>query len=104
MEIVISAETIITIGKVLSALAVIGGAIAWIAKFVSRQKSHEEAIAELRKEMAEQNAATQHELTMICYGLLACLKGLQEQGCNGPVTEARNMLEKHLNQAAHGDG
>ena len=26
------------------------------------------------------------EQTLICYGLLACLQGLKEQGCNGPVT------------------
>ena len=25
----------------------------------------------------------------------------KEQGCNGPVTEAMNRLEEHLNQAAH---
>ena len=31
---------------------------------------------------------------MICYGVLACLKGLKEKGCNGPVTDA-------LNKAAH---
>ena len=37
-----------------------------------------------------------------CYGILACLKGLKEQGCNGPVTEALHTLEKHLNQSAHG--
>ena len=35
------------------------------------------------------------------YGLLACLKGLREQGCNGPVTEAINKIEKHLNKQAH---
>ena len=31
----------------------------------------------------------------------ACLKGLKEQGCNGPVTEAINKIEKHLNLQAH---
>ena len=35
------------------------------------------------------------------YGILACLKGLKEQGCNGPVTEAVNKIEKHINKAAH---
>jgi len=32
---------------------------------------------------------------------LACLMGLKEQGCNGPVTEAINQLEKHINKQAH---
>ena len=31
----------------------------------------------------------------------ACLKGLQEQGCNGPVTEAVNRIEEYLNKKAH---
>jgi len=46
-------------------------------------------------------AAIWQEQTLICYGVLACLKGLKEQGCNGPVTAALDKLEKHLNQAAH---
>ena len=41
------------------------------------------------------------ELTLIVYGLLASLKGLKEQGCNGPVTEAINKIEKHINIKAH---
>lgn len=90
MEIVINAETIIEWGKVLGALGVIGGVIAWCVKFVNRQKKQDEELL-----------ATRKELTVLCYGVLACLKGLQEQGCNGPVTEARNRLEKHLNKAAH---
>ena len=44
----------------------------------------------------------QEEQALIVYGLLACLKGLNEQGCNGPVTEAVTKIEKHINQKAHG--
>jgi hypothetical protein len=33
----------------------------------------------------------------------ACLSGLKEQGCNGPVTQALDALEKHLNKQAHID-
>ena len=41
--------------------------------------------------------------TLLTYGVLACLKGLKEQGCNGPVSEAINKIEKYLNKKAHGD-
>ena len=41
------------------------------------------------------------EQSLLTYGVLACLKGLKEQGCNGPVTEAIGKIEKHLNQQAH---
>lgn len=33
--------------------------------------------------------------------ILACLKGLKEQGCNGPVTEAIDKIQKHINKQAH---
>ena len=48
--------------------------------------------------------AIRQEQILICCGVLACLKGLKEQGCDGPVTEALGKLEAHLNQAAHDGG
>lgn len=45
--------------------------------------------------------AIQEEQTVQCYCILACLKGLAEQGCNGPVHEGIDMMEKHLNKKAH---
>ena len=44
----------------------------------------------------------QEEQTLVVYGLLACLKGLAEQGCDGPVSEAIDKIEKHINKKAHG--
>lgn len=91
MEIIVTTETIVRAASLITALGVIGGAIVWCVKFLGRQKAQDKELKELRKEN-----------TMICYGILACLKGLKEQGCNGPVSEALNRLEKHLNEAAHG--
>ena len=90
VEVVITADMIIQLGKILGALGAIGGVIAWVVRFVQRQKKQDEELAAMRKEQ-----------TILCYGVLSCLKGLQEQGCNGPVKEARSKLEKHLNKAAH---
>ena len=44
----------------------------------------------------------QEEQTVQCYCILACLKGLAEQGCNGPVHEGIDRMERHLNKKAHG--
>ena len=44
----------------------------------------------------------QEEQTLLTYGVLACLKGLKEQGADGPVSEAIDKIEKHLNMKAHG--
>lgn len=90
MEVTISADTIIKAAALLTALGGIGGVVVWCVKFVQRQQRQDKEIAAIRKEQ-----------TLICYGVKACLQGLKEQGCNGPVTEALNKLDKHLNQAAH---
>ncbi|MEY8315968.1 branched-chain amino acid ABC transporter permease [Oscillospiraceae bacterium 50-58] len=90
MEVTINADTLVKLAAVLTSLGVIGGVLLWCFKFVQRNKKQDEELKAIRKEQ-----------TLICYGLLACLKGLKEQGCNGPVTEAMNKMEKYLNQAAH---
>ena len=37
------------------------------------------------------------EQCLLTYGMLACLKGRKEQGCNDSVTEAIDKIEKHIN-------
>ena len=86
----IDAKTLIELAALLTALGVIGGAALWAVKFVDRQKKQDRELTAIRKEQ-----------TLICYGVMACLRGLKEQGCDGPVTAALDKLEKHLNQAAH---
>ena len=90
MEMTISAQTIVQAASVLTAAGTLGAAALWCMRFVQRQRRQDKELASIRREQ-----------TLICYGVLACLKGLKEQGCNGPVTEALDRLEKHLNQAAH---
>ena len=90
MELTISADTVIRAASLLAALGGLGGAAVWCLRFVERQKHQDKEITAIRKEQ-----------TLICYGILACLKGLKEQGCNGPVSAALDKMEKHLNQAAH---
>lgn len=86
----ITAQTIITTAAVLTALGVIGAlALKILGVFTEHQKLKKDA------------QATKKELALLTYGLLACLKGLAEQGCNGPVHEAIDKIEKHLNTQAH---
>lgn len=86
----IDANTVLTAAKLISAFGVLGGVVVWCIKFVERQK----------KQGAEL-IAIQRELVMVCRGLRACLQGLKEQGCDGPVEEALDLLNKHLNGEAH---
>lgn len=68
---------------------------------VEVEKECVEKIDSLKTETDTRLDSIQNEQTVICYGVLAALKGLKEQGCNGPVTDAINMIEKHLNIQAH---
>lgn len=101
MQITLTWQTIITAGAVFSAAMMLVAAMAKIVRWMDRQKQQDSDIKALRETHISDMDSMKHEQTLIVYGLLACLKGLKEQGCNGPVTEAINKIEKHLNQKAH---
>lgn len=73
-----------------AALAALAGYCARALVWLQRQKRQDEDIRAIKAEQG-----------LLTYGVLACLKGLREQGCNGPVTEAIAKIEKHLNKKAH---
>lgn len=86
----VSWQTIITAAAVI-------GAVVTIMKYynkgydlVQHQKEQDKDIKEIKEEQ-----------TVIVRGILACLRGLQEQGCDGPVTAAIKEIDDHLVQAAH---
>lgn len=87
---------LVTWQSVITAAAFVGAVLALLKSynkgydFVKRQKEQDDIISEIQAEQA-----------ILTYGILACLKGLKEQGANGPVTEAINKIEKHLNEKAH---
>jgi hypothetical protein len=86
----------ITIQSLVTAAAVAAAAAALLGYtnrgfvWLHRQRSQDEDIRAIKAEQG-----------LLTYGVLACLKGLREQGCNGPVTEAIQKIERHLNEAAH---
>ena len=86
----VSLENIHELAELLGSLAVIGGALVALYKFFERDRKQGTSIRNI-----------QEEQTLLCYGIKACLQGLAEQGCDGPVHDALDKLEKHLNQKAH---
>lgn len=96
------------LAKVLSIVSVIIGLITIAVTAIKRRAKEQEKLEDLKKKMDEDQEHTvavrrscHEEQTLIICGLLACLKGLKEQGCNGPVTEAINKIERHINIKAH---
>ena len=90
MGLTITAQTIITAAAVLAAIIAIFKYYNKVYDLVKHQKEQDDDIKTIKKEQ-----------TLIIYGVLACLKGMHEQGANGPVTEAIDKIEKHINLAAH---
>ena len=88
------AEIIIKIGAVVGAIVAIVTIISKIFKFIERQKQQDAEIDRLKKRVEKEN-------TLICYGLSACLDGLQQLGANHTVPKAKDKLDKYLNQQAH---
>lgn len=87
---VVTTQDIITAAAVLAAALALLGSYNRAYNWYRKQDRQDEDIASLKEEQG-----------LLTYGVLACLKGLKEQGCNGPVTEAIGRIEKHLNQQAH---
>jgi len=67
------------------------------------QESNDKKLEEMQTNIDGKLQQISAELCMLSYCTLANLDGLKQQGCNGKVTEAREKLEKHLNQQAHGE-
>ena len=88
--ITLSWQTVITAAAFVSAVFALFKTYNKGYDFVKRQQEQDKIIADIQAEQA-----------ILTYGILACLKGLQEQGADGPVTEAINKIEKHLNEKAH---
>lgn len=83
-------DIIIAVASVITAAGVISGAVFTIVRWFMRQSKQDDDIKAIKD---EQSILTQ--------GVLACLKGLKEQGCNGPVTEAIDEIETYINKQAH---
>lgn len=101
MQITLTWQSIITAAAVLSAAGALIGVLVKLVRWMDRQKKQDSDIQALRETHVTDMTSMKQEQTLIVYGLLACLKGLKEQGCNGPVTEAIQKIEVHLNQKAH---
>ena len=83
-------ETLISVAAVISALTVIFNLMFMVHNWYLKNEKQDKSIKEIKEEQS-----------ILTNGVLACLKGLKEQGCNGPVTEAINNIEEHINKQAH---
>ena len=86
----VEVDTVITAASLIAAIIAIFSVIFAVYRWYLRQNRQDAEIEKIKSEQC-----------LLTYGILACLKGLKEQGCNGPVTEAIDKIEKHINKQAH---
>lgn len=101
MQITLTWQSIITAAAVVGAIVALVTYFSKVVRWVDKQGEQSKDIKDIRKHHEDDMASIKKEQTLLVYGVLACLKGLREQGCNGPVTEAINKIEKYLNETAH---
>lgn len=95
----------ITLGQIASwigIIMVIAGFVLAIFKWYQKKISNRLDNFENRISILEKDSATnKEENTILLKGQLACLKGLKEQGCDGPVTTSITEIESYLLKKAH---
>lgn len=112
MVIELTPQTIVTAGAVVTAALLLvkhfANGVRWFDKqekqttdYEDLKAKHEADVEKLESEMAAEIRKNNVELQILTRGILACLKGLQEKGCNGPVTETVREIEEYLNTKAH---
>lgn len=91
MQITLSWQILLTASAIVGAVVAIITYIKKIFGWFERQEVQDKEIKDIKKEQE-----------ILTKGILACLKGLSEQGCDGPVTDAINEIETYLLQKSHG--
>ncbi|MBO5953247.1 MAG: branched-chain amino acid ABC transporter permease [Oscillospiraceae bacterium] len=81
---------ITALAATITALGVVFGAVFGIYRWFLKQEKQDKDIKSIKEEQS-----------VLVHGVLACLQGLREQGCNGPVTAAIEQIENHINKQAH---
>ena len=81
---------ITALAATITALGVVFGAVFGIYRWFLKQEKQDKDIKSIKEEQS-----------VLVHGVLACLQGLGEQGCNGPVTAAIEQIENHINKQAH---
>ena len=79
----------------MTALGVVGGIL--LNRYFDR-KDRKDEVEKLKMKVAD----IEEENCLLCYGISACLDGLEQLGANHTVPLAKEKLEKYLNKKAHG--
>ena len=89
----------ITLKEILYLIGAIGIILGVFIKLHNMIKSQDDKHTSLDNRISTLEAKSkqnEQENRLMLKGLLACLKGLKEQGCNGPVTQSIEEIDDYL--------
>jgi ABC-type taurine transport system substrate-binding protein len=92
---------------IVTAFAVVGAVVGFatyfsnVVRWVDKQNEQDDEIKKLKQHHEDDINGLKEEQALLIEGVLACLKGLSDKGCNGPVTKAIEQFETYLNKKAH---
>lgn len=101
MQITLTWQSIITASAIVGAVVALVSYFSKVVRWVDKQAKQDTDIKNLKKHHEDDMKIIKEEQAIIVHGVLACLKGLREQGCNGPVKEGIAEIEEYLNKKAH---
>ena len=101
MQITVTWQSVITAAAIVGAVVALVSYFSKVVRWVDKQAKQDEKLDKLQSHHEEDIASIKEEQAVIVHGVLACLKGLREQGCNGPVKEGIAEIEEYLNKKAH---
>ena len=90
MTVTLTWQSFLTAGAIIGAVVAIIGYLKKIFGWFNKQELQDKHIKEI-----------QTEQTILTSGILACLKGLVELGCDGVVKDQITTIENYLNTKAH---
>ena len=101
MDIHLDLQLLITLAAAMTALVTLIAFFTKAHNWFLEQKNQSDRIDALKEKHNADMAESNEERQLMCYALSACLDGLQQLGCNHSVTEAKQKMDKHLNEKAH---
>lgn len=102
----------VTLGQIAGAISLISVFIAfikllknaWDNNVTNKIKANAEKIEKLENKVIKVESEiddSKEERLILLQGLLACLKGLKEQGCDDAVTDSITKIEEYLIKKSH---
>lgn len=87
--------------SIICSIASVVGICYGVYAFIHTQQKWKDDLINLQQQQNRIHEKTQRELGFINRGIVACLKGLIEQGCDGEVKAALQDLEKYNTKSQH---